>query len=1056
MRNVDVDSDSDDNSDYAFVVRSVNDQSNDGVVSLDVGGVHVNLLVDSGATVNVIDKKLWEAMKAKKVKCTSKVSSKPLHAYGGKPLTVIGCFEANVVTDNGTNLQTQFFVINENAPGILGKDAATKLGLLHIGIPERTYVNQVDDQKAQWKSKFPDCFSGFGKLKDYQLKVPIDTDVTPVIHPLRRIPYHLRDKLERKLDELVAQDIIEKVNEPSPWISPVVVVPKKNDIRLCVDMRQANQAVIRERYPIPTVEEVLQDFNQSTVFSKLDIKLAYHQIELDPSSREITTFMTHKGMYRYKRLMFGISCAPEMYNKILQQTLDGCDGVQSIFDDIVVHGKTQAEHDKHLEATLQRLCEKGLTLNIDKCQFNMSHIEFMGHILSEHGVGLAKSKVEAVQNARQPKSVSEVRSFLGLVNFSGRFIPNLATIAEPLRKLTRNGVPFNWGPEQTRAFDELKTQLSNASILGYYDPTAQTLVITDASPVGLGAVLAQKHGDDYRVIMYASRSLTDVERRYSQTEKEALGLVWGCERFRMYLIGTQFELWTDHRPLECIFAPKSKPSARIERWVLRLQSFNYTVKYISGNRNVADSLSRLLPDSVPKETNNRTEEYIRNVAIAATPTALTTREIERASETDEELIDIRNCLISGQWERCQFKEYIPVRNELSAIGQVVLRGTRIVVPKSLRPRVLELGHEGHPGIVVMKRNLRTKVWWPGIDRDAEKECRSCYGCQLVGVPTKPEPMQRTKLPDAPWEHLAADFLGPLPSGESLFVLVDYYSRWKVVEVMKSTTAEKTVKYLKEVFSVYGLPLSITTDNGPQFISDTFAEYMRENGIQHRRITPLWPQANGQVERQNRSFMKRIRIAHSEGKNWREEINTYLMMYRSSPHSVTGISPAELMFGRKMRTKIPQISDFTSDDIEVRDRDSEEKEKGKDYSDSKRKAVLSDIVPGDKVLVKQNRENKLSPSYRPEPMTVTNKQGSNVTVETNDGVQYDRNVTHVKKFVEKPSSEQTSSDQSVDTDTDYDLCAPTETEHTDVSDEAHVRPQRTKKIPVRFKDYVMDK
>ena len=157
---------------------------------------------------------------------------------------------------------------HENAPGILGKDTATKLGLLHIGIPERTYVNQVDDQKAQWKSKFPDCFSGFGKLKDYQLKVPIDTDVTPVIQPLRRIPYHLRDKLERKLDELVAQDIIEKVNEPSFWISPVVVVPKKNDIRLCVDMRQANQAVIREKYPIPTVEEVLQDFNQSTVFSK--------------------------------------------------------------------------------------------------------------------------------------------------------------------------------------------------------------------------------------------------------------------------------------------------------------------------------------------------------------------------------------------------------------------------------------------------------------------------------------------------------------------------------------------------------------------------------------------------------------------------------------------------------------------------------------------------------------------------------------------------------------------------------------------------------------------
>lgn len=174
---------------------------------------------------------------------------------------------------------------------------------------------------------------------------------------------------------------------------------------------------------------------------KLDIKLAYHQIELNPKCRHITTFSTHKGMYRYKRLMI---CAPEMYNKIIQQTLDGCDGVQSIFDDLVVHGKTTEEHNKRLENVLQRLCERGITLNAGKCQFNMAHIEFMGHILSSHGIGMAKTKLDDILNARRPETVSEVRSFLGLVNFSGRFIPNLATIAEPLRKLTRNNVPFKW------------------------------------------------------------------------------------------------------------------------------------------------------------------------------------------------------------------------------------------------------------------------------------------------------------------------------------------------------------------------------------------------------------------------------------------------------------------------------------------------------------------------------------------------------------------------------------------------------------------------------------
>lgn len=217
--------------------------------------------------------------------------------------------------------------------------------------------------------------------------------------------------------------------------------------------------------------------------------------------------------------------------------------------------------------------------------------------------------------------------------------------------------------------------------------------MTNASKVGLRGVLVQKQGSEYRVIMYASRSLSDLERRYSQTEK-GIGNRLGCERFHMYLIGFKFELWTDHRPLECIFSPRSKPSARIERWVLRLQSFDYVVKYISGKRNIADSLSRLL--SRPTENSseqNGIEDYEHSIALAATPIALFTKEIERASETDEELCDVRRCLLSGQWERSKFKEYLPVKNELCAIGQVILRGTRIVIPRSLRTRVLELGHE---------------------------------------------------------------------------------------------------------------------------------------------------------------------------------------------------------------------------------------------------------------------------------------------------------------------------------------------------------------------------
>ncbi|MCG8032064.1 MAG: RNA-directed DNA polymerase, partial [Candidatus Thiodiazotropha taylori] len=328
-------------------------------------------------------------------------------------------------------------------------------------------------------------------------------------------------------------------NGPCDWVSQVVCVPKSNgkDIRLCVDMRRANLAVKRERFPIPTIDKILQDLNQSCIFSKLDLRMGYHQIELHPESREITTFSTHKGLYRYKRLMMGISCAPEMYQKCIQQLIQHVDGAHNILDDIIVHGTSREEHDKRLIQVLGTLKDNGLTLNKDKCELNMSKLVFMGHVLSARGIGPAEVKVQAVQKAREPESAAEVKSFLGLVTYSSRYIPNFSTVSEPLRRLLKQNEPFIWGEEQRASFDKLKRLLANADTLGYYDVNAKTQVITDASPVGLGAVLVQEQEGGYRVICYASRSLTDIERRYSQTEKEALAIVWACERLHPYLYG---------------------------------------------------------------------------------------------------------------------------------------------------------------------------------------------------------------------------------------------------------------------------------------------------------------------------------------------------------------------------------------------------------------------------------------------------------------------------------------------------------------------------------------
>ncbi|CAB4015033.1 Hypothetical predicted protein, partial [Paramuricea clavata] len=428
-------------------------------------------------------------LKKKHIKCTSRKTTKKLYAYGSTtPLIVTGTFTADVnVADRHET--TEFTVIEGKGEPLLGRKTATELGVLKLQIPEQ-FVNSVTDRVARHKVLFQDI----GKLKEYQMKLHIDPQVRPVAQSVRRTAFSLRGKIEEKLDKLLREDIIEKVDGPTPWVNPVVVVPKANgEVRLCVDMRCANTAIIRERLPIPTIDAILQDMQEGCVFSKLDLKWGYHQIELSEESRSITTFVTHKGLLRYKRLMFGISSAPEKYQQVIQQVLQDCSGTANISDDIIIYGFDQAEHDKRLEK-----------------------LTFMGLLLSNRGIGPTEEKVRAVVEARESQNVTEVKSFLGL----------------------------------QESFRELKRRLVQAETLSYFNREAKTKIVCDASPVGLGAIVLQEHKGEDRVICYASRGLTEVERRYSQTEKDALAVVWSCEKFHIYLYGRQFELWTDHKPLE--------------------------------------------------------------------------------------------------------------------------------------------------------------------------------------------------------------------------------------------------------------------------------------------------------------------------------------------------------------------------------------------------------------------------------------------------------------------------------------------------------------------------
>ncbi|XP_028413774.1 uncharacterized protein K02A2.6-like [Dendronephthya gigantea] len=518
--------------------------------------------------------------------------------------------------------------------------------------------------------------------------------------------------------------------------------------------------------------------------------------------------------------------------------------------------------------------------------------------------------------------------------------------------------------------------MTRAEALAYFRNDCKTRIVADAGPEGIGAVLLQLQGDQWRAVSYASRNLSDVERRYAQTEKEALALVWACERFNIYVYGREFELETDHKPLECIFNKTSKPSARIERWVLRLQCHNFKVVYRPGKTNIADALSRMNQKS-PKDHSSEKEDVIRFVAIQATPVALTTKEIERASEIDAELQSVRYYIESGDWTKCKLSAYACVKNELCMIGRLVLRGNRIVIPQMLRRKVLEAAHEGHQGIVKTKSRLRTKVWWPKMDIDAERVCKSCHGCQVVSQYNVPEPMKRTEMPTGPWQDVAVDLMGPMPTGEYLLVVVDYYSRYYEVSIMHSTTSEKIIKALNEIFARFGFPYSLKSDNGRQFVSEEFKRFLQQVNIEHRTSPPLWPQANGEVERQNRTLLKALKVAQVEGKDWRKELPQFLLAYRTTPQVTTGKTPAFLMFKRELRSKLPELrGDIDDFDENIRDRDWRNKLVQKANADEKRRANDSTILPGDQVLLRNTKTSgKLAANYERSRIRWSRRRGT---------------------------------------------------------------------------------
>lgn len=487
-----------------------------------------------------------------------------------------------------------------------------------------------------------------------------------------------------------------------------------------------------------------------------------------------------------------------------------------------------------------------------------------------------------------------------------------------------------------------------------------------------------------------------------------------------------------------------------------MQHFRYQIVHVPGKTNIADPLSRL-----PKELKCRTFDKGAETALSAIvevnkPAAITMDEIMLYSREDAELQSVKKALHDDQWQG-DLKRYAVFKGELCFANEVLLRGSRIVIPLKLRETVLKLAHIGHPGREKMKRRMRIAVWWPGMDGDAEKACRECFECQLVAPFEKPEPMCIRDLPVAPWVHLAGDFLGPLPDNSYLFVLIDLYSRYVLAEPMTRTTSGDVIRFLKSIFTRMGLPLVLTFDNARNFASQEMKDYCFDNGIKLTHTTPYYPSANGEVERQNRSILKVLKISKQQNADWKAGLQEYLYMYSVTPHSVTGVAPAELMFGRRFRDLIPHFPLQALDDSELRDRDRTVKYQAKTYRDEKVGAKESLVSLGDEVLMKNVLpQNKLASKFLPTPAKVIDRRGNSVTLETQDGQTYKRNTSHVKRLVRPPTMDN-------DIEPESTSSAPRDDENTPATAEKDfvfqpvrsARPNRQITRPKRYDDYHLD-
>lgn len=922
-------------------------------VDVKINDINLKMQIDSGAAMSVISEKLYKNCFSKY--CMKKTNTQ-LITYDRNKITPIGLLQVKINYNNNVK-NMNILVIKNGGPPLLGRDF---MKIFNLGIKELNSMNVIDSETKVF-NRFKKLFSpGMGKFLRGKIKLEFKDNVQPKFMKPFSVPFSIKEKIEKELCRLEKEKIISRVNF-SNWGTPIVPVMKKDgSVRICGNYKlTVNPNLNIDRHPLPKIEEIFAKLQGGVEFSKLDLSHAYNQCELTDDSKDCTTISTHQGLFVYNRLAFGISSAPSKFQKVMEAVLMGLDGTVNYLDDIVVTGSTRAEHIKNLIAVLDRLEKNGFTLRKEKCELFKESISYLGYIIDKKGLRGDPEKLKAILDAPRPTDVSKLKSFLGMVNYYRRFIENIATILSPLYQLLKKEVKFEWSVKEEQAFTEIKRLLASNDVLVHYDPNASLVLTVDASSYGVGAVLSHRYTENVeRPVAYASRRLTDAETRYSTINKEALAIIYGVTKFHNYLYGRHFTLITDHKPLLSIFGPKvgipQMAANRLQRYAVFLSGYSFNMEYIKSERNQADGLSRLpVEDKDYGEDRDEMENIFINYISEREENCLNVENIKRETIKDKILTDVIK-FVKTEWPITiwpEIKKFYEKRNELNIENDCLFWGYRIVLPQKLRKMFLNELHSSHMGIVKMKSMARSYVWWPSLNKDIVNLAKSCVSC----AKNKPNPeksvLKPWDWPEHPWERVHIDFMGPLYN-KYVLIVVDAHSKWIEAIEMNSMRTGETIKQLRSIFSRFGLPHKLVSDNGTSFKSVEFERFCSENNIVHITSPPFHPATNGAAENSVKIIKNGIKNAMAlkdKNNDLNYILNNFLMYYRNSIHCTTGETPAKLMLKRNIRTILSSVNPKKviekNDIVGVQDKINKQQNKQiKNYKGTNRKILnINDIV-----------------------------------------------------------------------------------------------------------------